>query len=262
MTTPPPPNHQVDQFSQPAAAKGISATSIIGLVLAIIALLLCWIPIINNIAPIFALGGIILAGIGIYSTRPAGNTRGRGIAIAGLVIGILSVIATIGTQAFFDKVVDDAFDTDSTSSETSSVAAAKGDSSAAPKGDLGEEADLDKIFHAKITEGAVSVPDYEGASTFATTVEISNIQTDKNLNPFDVHVQAFQNGVELETAIYFDAEPEGYTPGDSFKEIQPGGTQSQVHGFVLQDETNPVTIQVESTFDFNDQKVTKTFQLS
>ncbi|MCI6205897.1 MAG: DUF5067 domain-containing protein [Corynebacterium glucuronolyticum] len=251
------------QAPQAPAHKGITITGIIGLVISVMGLLLCWIPIVNNVAPIFGVGGIILSAIAIYSTRPAGKARGRGLAITGVVIGVISIAATLATQAIFGSMIDDAFGTDESSSQASSVSSADSNSSKedAATGDLGEEGDLD-TFHAKIVDGAASVADFEGAPTFATTVEVSNLQESENLNPFDVHVQAFQNGVELETAVYGDVNPDGYDAEDAWKELQPGGSNSFVSGFVLQDETNPVTIQVQSTMSFKDQKLTKTFSLN
>ena len=76
---------------------------------------------------------------------------------------------------------------------------------------------------------------------------ITNNDT-SNLNPFEYHVQAFQNKVELDTAIYFDAKPEGYEPMDALKELQPGGSMTVVSAFVLSDETAPVSLKIDSTF--------------
>jgi len=67
----------------PAAKVGFGVTA---LVLGIVGLLLCWIPFFGLILPVLA---VIFGGIGIHLNS------GRGMAIAGLSIGIISVVINI-----------------------------------------------------------------------------------------------------------------------------------------------------------------------
>ena len=76
---------------------------------------------------------------------------------------------------------------------------------------------------------------------------ITNYDT-SNLKPFEYRVQAFQTKVKHDTAIYFDAKPEGYEPMDALKELQPGGSMTVVSAFVLSDETAPVSLKIDSPF--------------
>jgi len=67
----------------PAAKVGFGVTA---LVLGIVGVFLCWIPVFGLILPILA---IVFGGIGIFLQS------GRGMAIAGLVIGVITLIINI-----------------------------------------------------------------------------------------------------------------------------------------------------------------------
>jgi len=67
----------------PAAKVGFGVTA---LVLGIVGVFLCWIPIFGLILPILA---IVFGGIGIFLQS------GRGMAIAGLVVGVITLIINI-----------------------------------------------------------------------------------------------------------------------------------------------------------------------
>ena len=69
--------------AQPSAKVGFGVTA---LVLGIVGVFLCWIPVFGLILPILA---IVFGGIGIYLRS------GRGMAIAGLVIGVITLIINI-----------------------------------------------------------------------------------------------------------------------------------------------------------------------
>lgn len=90
--------------------------------------------------------------------------------------------------------------------------------------------------------------------------ELTNNKTE-NSNMFDVNVTAFQNGHQLDTAIYSDQTPEGYDENSSTNALQPGATGTVTLGYVLEDETNPVTVEVSGTLDMSGQKVTHEFAL-
>jgi hypothetical protein len=87
----------------------MSAMAVTGFVLALVALILSWIPIINNVSG-FALAplAVIFSIIGIVRAR-GGRFRGRGLAIAGLIIGVLSFVIVLVTQNAYSNAFDDAF---------------------------------------------------------------------------------------------------------------------------------------------------------
>jgi hypothetical protein len=77
------------------------------MVLGIIALLLSWIPIINNVAAVVAVVGL---GLGIPALIRArrGTAGGTGMAITGLVTSVLAILLVIATQLLFVKALDEA----------------------------------------------------------------------------------------------------------------------------------------------------------
>jgi hypothetical protein len=76
------------------------------MVLGIIALLLSWIPIINNVAAIVAVVGL---GLGIPALIRArrGTHGGTGMAITGLVTSVLAIVLVILTQLLFAEAIDE-----------------------------------------------------------------------------------------------------------------------------------------------------------
>lgn len=87
--------------------KRNSALTIVGLVLAIIALTTSWVPIINNIA--FALGAaaFIMGVMGIVSAKKGKTANGK-MAIAVVVVAVISCALVLQTQSHYAKVLDDA----------------------------------------------------------------------------------------------------------------------------------------------------------
>jgi hypothetical protein len=88
--------------------KGTSGLAIAALVLGIIAVVLSWVPIVNNFAAFLAVIGLVFGIIGIVKTGAKGRKKGRGLAIAGTVLSIVAIIVTFGTQAFYGKTLDKA----------------------------------------------------------------------------------------------------------------------------------------------------------
>ena len=236
-----------------AAVKPLSALAVTALVLGIISLLLSWVPILNNLIFILALIATVVAIVAVVQTRPNKAHRGSGMAITSLVISILAIVVVFGSQAMYSKAIDEAFGAASvTPSAGSSSSSSEGTAPQSPEASkAAADSNAAQLKNGKVTievkKVEKSVNDYEGKPTVAATLVITNNDT-SNLNPFEYRVQAFQNKVELDTAIYFDAKPEGYEPMDALKELQPGGSMTVVSAFVLSDETAPVSLKIDSTF--------------
>jgi hypothetical protein len=98
-----PPAYYPPAGPPPKKGAGLAIAS---MVLGIIALLLSWIPIINNVAAVVAVVGL---GLGIPALIRArrGTHGGTGMAITGLVTSVLAVVIVIATQLFFLKVIDE-----------------------------------------------------------------------------------------------------------------------------------------------------------
>ncbi|MGY2065306.1 DUF4190 domain-containing protein [Blastococcus sp. SYSU DS0619] len=95
----PPPAY----YPPPKKGNGLAIAS---MVLGIIALLLSWVPIINNVAAVVAVVGLAL-GIPALLRARRGTHGGMGMAITGLVTSVLAVVVVIATQAFYSEVIDE-----------------------------------------------------------------------------------------------------------------------------------------------------------
>ncbi|SEK84603.1 hypothetical protein SAMN04515665_105215 [Blastococcus sp. DSM 46786] len=89
-------------YQPPKKGAGLAIAS---MVLGIIALLLSWVPIVNNVAAVIALVGL---GLGIPALLRArrGTHGGTGMAITGLITSVLAVVVVFATQAFYAEVID------------------------------------------------------------------------------------------------------------------------------------------------------------
>lgn len=239
--------------------KSTSALAITSLVLGIIAVVFSFIPIINNLAFILGIIGVVFGVIGLVATGKRGKKKGHNIAIAGVVLTVLAMVITIAMQSAFSKAIDDATK-ETTSSATSSATAEKTtekpQKAEADKSDEKPEESADgsvKIdngnYTVKIVSAVKSNPDYEGKPTVLVTYEVTN-NKNKNSNFMEIHAEVFQNGKSLDTAIYMD-QPEGYDSNSMMTTLQPGATNTVTQGYVLEDETNPVTVEVKGTIDFS-----------
>ena len=94
-------------MAEQMGSKSRSVAAIVGLVLGILAIVMSWMPIINNFA--FVIGGIglIFAIVGLVGVL-RGKKAGKGLAIAALVVNVLSIAIVLGTQSMYSAALDDA----------------------------------------------------------------------------------------------------------------------------------------------------------
>jgi hypothetical protein len=105
---PAPHDHQfwVDvPGSRPLTDQRGKAITITALISAGVALILCWVPIVNNLVAFLGLIAIVLAIISLVVTF-RGRSTFRGMAIAALVVGILSVVGVLATQAYYQSILN------------------------------------------------------------------------------------------------------------------------------------------------------------
>ena len=81
------------------------ALAIIAIIVAAISLLLCWIPIVNNVVFFLGVLGAILGLIAWLRARK-GKSGGRGLALAATIISVLSIAGVLATQAFYGAMLD------------------------------------------------------------------------------------------------------------------------------------------------------------
>lgn len=88
--------------------KHLSGLGVSALVLGIISIVFSFVPIINNVCLILGVLAIIFSCCSLRSTGKKGKRRGRGMVIAGLILGILSIVITLSMQASFNASFDKA----------------------------------------------------------------------------------------------------------------------------------------------------------
>lgn len=75
-----------------------SAAAIVGLVLGILAIVTSWIPIVNNLSGILAMVGLVFSIVGVVGTVRS-TKGGKGLAVAALVLNVLSLVIVLGLQS-------------------------------------------------------------------------------------------------------------------------------------------------------------------
>lgn len=98
---------------RPTGGKGFAVTA---LVLALVALALSWIPIINNLAAVLAVVGLVFGVVALVGAVRRGRP-GKGMAITAIAIALVSFVVVITTQIAYGKVIDDVVDEISSSTE-------------------------------------------------------------------------------------------------------------------------------------------------
>lgn len=102
-----PQNNPHPSFSEFKAPPSKSAMAITALVLGIIALITSFLPIINNLSFVLVILGVIFSIVGLVGIS-RGKKSGKGIAIAALVICILSGVIVMATQSMYSAALDQA----------------------------------------------------------------------------------------------------------------------------------------------------------
>ena len=78
--------------------KPTSAAAIVGLVLGILAIVTSWIPIVNNLSFMIGAIGLVFSIVGVVGTV-RGTKGGKGLAVAALVVNVLSLVIVLGLQS-------------------------------------------------------------------------------------------------------------------------------------------------------------------
>lgn len=250
-------------YSPPRKGAGLAIAS---LVLGIIALLLSWVPIINNLAAVLAVVGL---GLGIPALLRArrGTHEGRGMSIAGLVTSALALVVVLATQALYTEVIDEVERELDRQTGSSAPAAPGGGEQPAPEEDEPTGEILSRGTTAQIGDYEVTVDAVQldaddviaGANQFndAPTGQYVLAQLTVTYNGAD---EGFP-GMDL-TAIfhgsdarqYSDSECSAVTPDDAMNAptLNPGGTDTfEFCMDVAPDALAGGRLSVEPTFSFD-----------
>ena len=129
----------------PARQASVSGLAVAGLVLGVIAAVTSFLPIINNISFFLALIGLILAIVGLLGIRK-GKHAGKGIAIAGIVLGIVSMVIVLATQSMFSAALKSSSPSASSSTPAAASTAAQTEAKSDAKAGGSQELGLGSTF--------------------------------------------------------------------------------------------------------------------
>ncbi len=209
-----------------------SAMAIAGLVLGIIGLLTSFLPIVNNISFILGILGLVFAAVGMAGCL-RGKRTGKAMAIAALVLNILTVVVVLASQAAMSAAIDGAQKALEGAAAVSSTAVAvstAGQSSTDQPADasssttdlpLGTEVTLSNDLVISVDSVTNGLQDYDGSPVSEIRVTYRNDGTaDASFNMIDWKVQDTQGVVDSAT-IYLEGTDELHSGT-----LVPGGTVS------------------------------------
>ena len=90
---------------EPQPKRGGRGLAITALVVAIVSLLLCWVPIVNNLVFFLGLIGLVLA-VPAFLRARKGKSAGKGMALAAILLSVLSLVGVLASQAYYGSVLD------------------------------------------------------------------------------------------------------------------------------------------------------------
>lgn len=241
----------------PTTQKSTSAAGIVALILGVIAVVFSFIPIINNFAIVLAAIGLVLAIVAIVSTKKNGKKKGRGIAIAGLVLTVVALVISFAMQAAASSAIDEA--TKSLSSSTSQSAESDDTKASEKTSDAQKnEGDLANA-HASIESVAKSNNDYEGKPTILLTIKWKNTSDTNQSAMTALNPKVYQNKKTLDTAVYTN-NPKGYDPLDESNEIKAGAETTTILAYTLDDASADVEVELSNMIG-NSATIVRTFKL-
>lgn len=89
--------------------------------------------------------------------------------------------------------------------------------------------------------------DYSGDLVAIVTYTFTNNSTEDTSFMVSISDKAFQNGVQLDTAV-----GSGWDSSGSMKELKPGSSTTVQIGYKL-DDNSPITIEASELWDFSDE---------
>lgn len=102
--------------------------------------------------------------------------------------------------------------------------------------------------------------DYDGNPAILIAYTFTNSSEENTSAMFNVLGRAYQNGVELDSAIIMDND--SYSSEDLMKDVQPGVSIGLKEAYVLTSKTAPVEFEMTEAISFSDEKLGKTFEIS
>ena len=102
--------------------------------------------------------------------------------------------------------------------------------------------------------------DYAGKPAILIGFSFTNNSEENESVMFALSYKAYQNGVQLDSAIIMDNSV--YNADDLMKDVQPGASIDVVAAYSLSSGTPPVEFEVEEIISFSDEMLGKTFEIA
>lgn len=206
-----PPTYAPHPSQQPPPVRGSNGLATAGFVLGLLGMLLSWIPVINIIGIILGVLGVVLAGVGLAKSKRA--NAGKGLAIAGIVLGGLAVLFAILVNAVFVSAVDEAINE---TTKTSVKVPKSGDKAAA-----NEESSSDAELGTTRDNPAPLGSEITGDDWTVTINTVKTIPVDS----FGSRAAAGSVLISVNmTATYTGDDEQGSTAWATVKFVSPDGT--------------------------------------
>lgn len=214
-------NYQQTPQTQPSPSQRVSSVppsksgiAIAGFILGLIAILTSFIPIVNNFSMLLAVLGLIFGIVGLVGIS-RGKKSGKGLAIAAIVICVVSGAIVVGTQSMFSAALDEATSAtttnvtsssnqDSSSSSPTSMASDSG-VSAEYKNALAKAQTYSDTMHMS-KQGIYDQLTSEYGEKFpadAAQYAIDNIKADWNANAL-AKAKMYQNQMNMSASAIHD----------------------------------------------------------
>lgn len=181
--------------------------AVAALVLGILAILTSFLPIINNGAFFLAALGLIFAIIGFVGIRK-GKKKGKGIAIAGIVLNVVSIVIVLATQSMYGAAIDSA--TNGPSASVSSESQSGDDSADTNTNDLavGTSITTEDGLDVSVQAVQTGLKNYNGdAITGITVTYTNNGSKEASFNTYDWKAEDAQ-GAQRSMTFYADSNNE------------------------------------------------------
>lgn len=224
--------------------KPTSGIAIAGLVLGIVAILGSFIPIINNISFIIAVIGGILATVALVGAVK-GKHGGKGMAIAGVVLAVVSIVLVLVTQSAFKSALDKTSENLKSGSQPVETSQSQQSDNQDNKAQGEQKSDASKDYSNMAMGETVTLEDgltitvnsvnrgltkYDGSPLVSVNVTYTNTgDKSASFNTFDWKSED-ANGVQQSTYFTMDGEnrlesgklsPGGTVTGNLFFEGEP-----------------------------------------
>lgn len=267
-----------------------SAMAITGFVIGLVALLTSFMPIINNFSFILGLLALIFSIVGLVGCA-RGKKKGKGLAIAALLISIISCVIVIWSQSVYSAAIDDAFSTTKAATSTTKGATTTAATSSAKtmsdsKADSADSASTTSAANDSKSGSEESVTDASGETSvndvsasadtpieaadtveeyaYQISIEEFTVSETYDGQPCALVTFMFTNNSDEETSFMVAIDAEAYQNGveldtgivsgmdsDITKHVKPGGSITVQKAYVLDDQSD-VTIECTEMFAWDD----------